>query len=128
MKKMRNRVVAIVDSNMMYAEYLANILENHGFSTIIVGSGLELISTLSIDRPSFLILDDMLCWVNPYELIFSIKRNPGLKDIKIVLMLHRKNELEVGSEFDDVIIVDKQSATDLLLERLDEEVKRDESA
>ncbi len=127
-RMMRNKLVAIIDDDVLFAERLAALLGGLGLQTVIVGGGLELISVLSIDRPHFLLIDTMLNWINPYELIDSIRKNSELRDIKVFLMTQQKDFERTCDRYPDILCIYKPSESSLLVEKLREEIVKNESA
>lgn len=127
MRMMRSRLAVIIDNDLIFAERLSRMLIELNIEPIIVNSALELISVLSIDRPSFLIVDILLNWVDPYELVRSIKSNSELKDIKIFLMSQQRENEYTESGFENVFCIYTPRKGRMMIEKLKEEIRRNES-
>lgn len=125
-KKMTNKLVAIVDDDILYAEKLSDRLKEYDFETIIVSSGLELLSVLSIDHPEIIIIDAMLSWIDSKELIRVLRQNSSFEDIKVFLITE-KNTDKI-SKNNDIEIFHKLTAIDSLLKRIAEEKDNNETS
>ncbi len=127
---MRNRLVAIIDDDPAFAEWLDRRLSELGLETVVVNSGLEILSVLSIDRPGFVIIDMMLNWIDPAGLIDSFRRNPELRDIKIFLVTEQKPEenSRCPGSLPGGDIIYKPVDCDRLIDRLREEISDNDSA
>lgn len=89
------RRIVIVDDDRPTREMLQTALELEGYSTELAANGLRLISILHIDRPMLVILDVMMSWIDGFELCRSIKRNPELRDIPIIFISGKTDEVDV---------------------------------
>ena len=98
-EKDRRRIV-IVDDDRPTREMLQTALELEGYQTELAANGLRLISILHIDRPMLVILDVMMSWIDGFELCRSIKRNPELRNIPIIFISGKTDDLDVQRGMD----------------------------
>lgn len=98
MEIMRNNLVAIVDNDAEFINKIMNTLTTAGFEVIVVNSGLELLSVLSIDRPVAILISTMLPWIDSIEVLRAMKGNPNFREIKVFLVSNqewmRENRIE----------------------------------
>lgn len=127
MERKRNRLIAIVDDDLVFATAVAEWLRIRGLEVIIISGGIELISALGIDRPDLLIIDNMLSWIDPHKLIESLRSNPYLKDIEVILMTERRDILEDRDEY-NTLCLSKVMSRETLYRRLFEEITGNEIA
>jgi len=86
----RNRgLIAIVDNDPVFEDQIAEALTDSGFEVIVVTSGYELLSVLSIDRPSVIIMDTMLSWIDGPRFLEALQRNPFLRDTRVIFTSRR---------------------------------------
>lgn len=123
-RKMRNKLVAIIDDDVDFSRMLSSRLNEIGFEAVVIHSSLELISVLCIDRPGYIVIDMMLNWIDPLGLINSLKKNPELRDIKVFLVTEQRPEeitsLKDGLSYQNIMY--KPFAFENLIDRLREEV------
>lgn len=100
MEIMKNNLVAIVDNDAQFIDKIMDILTAEGFEVIVVSSGLELLSVLSIDRPVAILISAMLPWIDSVEVLRAMKGNPNFREIKVFLVSNqewmRENKIEMS--------------------------------
>jgi DNA-binding response OmpR family regulator len=75
--------VMIVEDNEDTRELLRIALETEGFGVVAATDGVKLLPLIRSHKPSLILLDLMLPWVDGYELCRAIKDNPDLSEIPI---------------------------------------------
>jgi two-component system alkaline phosphatase synthesis response regulator PhoP len=97
---MKQKKILIADDNEHIRESLASILEDEGYAMWIAKDGAEALRKAREIVPDILILDVMMPEMSGYEVCRTIKSDPDLKKI-FVLMLSAKGqatEKERGKE------------------------------
>jgi DNA-binding response OmpR family regulator len=114
---MKQKKILIADDNENIREALTSILEDEGYALWIAKDGAEALRKVSEISPDILILDVMMPKIGGYEVCRTIKNDPNLKKI-FVLMLSAKGQateqergIEVGA---DEYIVKPFSPSDIL--------------
>ncbi len=97
---MKQKKILIADDNEHVRESLAFILEDEGYAMWIAKDGAEALRKAREIAPDILILDIMMPEMSGYEVCRTLKSDPNLKKI-FVLMLSAKGqatEKERGNE------------------------------
>jgi len=97
---MKQKKILIADDNEHIRESLASILEDEGYAMWIAKDGAEALRKAREIAPDILILDVMMPEMSGYEVCRTLKSDPDLKKI-FVLMLSAKGqatEKERGNE------------------------------
>jgi len=125
-KTSNNNLIAIIDDDPVFERKVSKALMNAGFRVVVITSGFELLSILSIDRPSAIIIDTMLSWIDGLQLVDALRRNPFLSDVRVLFTSREKGERD--RRFEDFEMVYKPVDIDRLIDRLREMEERDEPA
>jgi DNA-binding response OmpR family regulator len=97
---MKQKKILIADDNENIREALTSILEDEGYALWIAKDGAEALRKVREISPDILVLDVMMPKVSGYEVCRTVKNDPDLKKI-FVLMLSAKGqatEQELGKE------------------------------
>lgn len=99
MSKTQTSVLIIEDDSYISDMYKIK-LESENFEVIIANNGLEGIKTLEKRRPNIVLLDVVMPQMDGFSVLKTIKKNPKLKEIPIVLLtnLSQKENVEKGFE------------------------------
>lgn len=81
----RQVTIMIVDDTEMNIVILVEALEDD-YELIIAINGLEAIELLEEQRPDLILLDIMMPEMDGYDVLKTIKRNPELKNIPVILL------------------------------------------
>jgi len=125
-KTSNNNLIAIIDDDPVFERKVSKALMNAGFRVVVITSGFELLSILSIDRPSAIIIDTMLSWIDGLQLVDALRRNPFLSDVRVLFTSREKGGRD--RRFEDFEMVYKPVDIDRLIDRLREMEERDEPA
>ena len=86
--------ILIVEDEDNIALALDHLMRREGYSLSRVASGADAIPAITRDRPDLVLLDVMLPEVSGYEICQSVRLDPALNDVKILMMTARGNEME----------------------------------
>ena len=77
-------------------------LEASGYEVAVAADGLAALFAVAKENPALIILDMMLPKLNGEQVVDELKKNPGYKDIPIILItaLSQRNEKEVMCRMD----------------------------
>lgn len=101
---MTNLNILIVEDEDAIREMLVMVLEQAGFNMIAAASAEAALQALAENRVDLLVLDWMLPGMSGVELARRLKREPGYKDLSIILLTARGEEedkirgLELGAD------------------------------
>jgi DNA-binding response OmpR family regulator len=84
--------VVVVEDDTDTRDMITGVLERAGYRTRSVSDGLRLLDMLQKERPSVVLLDVMLSWIDGFELCRALKKNPDLKGIPVVFVSARTSD------------------------------------
>jgi Response regulators consisting of a CheY-like receiver domain and a winged-helix DNA-binding domain len=102
----QRRIMVVEDDHLILRQIAFN-LESHGYSVDTAVNGVEAIKRMMNSRPDLLITDIMMPEMDGYELVSSVRADPELKDVPIIMLTARTQ--------DDDMMQGYQSGTDLYL-------------
>ena len=72
------------------------LLGEAGFEVFTAGNGMDALAIAEQRKPDLLVLDLMLPIVNGFEVCRTLRANPALKDMRILMLTARGREHEVA--------------------------------
>jgi two-component system, OmpR family, phosphate regulon response regulator PhoB len=100
--------ILIVEDELDVAELLAHHLRGEGFAVDIVSNGRAALAAVNNQPPALIVLDLMLPEISGLDLCRMIKSNPGTRDLPIVMLSARIEEIDrvLGFELgaDDYVV------------------------
>ena len=90
--------ILIIEDDSFLSEMYSTKLIQEGFETEIAINGKQGIDKIKDIKPDLVLLDIVLPKMDGFEILESVKKDPELKNIPIVLLtnLGQKNEIEKG--------------------------------
>jgi two-component system phosphate regulon response regulator PhoB len=105
---MMSEKILIVEDEIDVAELLAHHLRGEGFSVEIVTNGRIALAAVKTQTPALIVLDLMLPEISGLDLCRMIKSNPGTRNVPIVMLSARIEEIDrvLGFELgaDDYVV------------------------
>ncbi|MET0592618.1 MAG: response regulator [Polyangiaceae bacterium] len=103
-----NRLVLYVEDDMDHAELVRRCLTRHahGGAIVHIGDGeaaldyLARIDAETVDRPGLILLDLRLPKVDGLEVLRSVKTNPKLSDIPVVVLTTSANDADIERAYE----------------------------
>jgi len=95
--------ILVVDDEPHLIRSLTFILGKEGYEIDMAGDGEEALKKIRLNKPDLIFLDIMMPKKNGYEVCETIRNDPGLKDIYIIMLsakgwdIDREKALEVGA-------------------------------
>lgn len=86
--------ILVVEDEDNIALALEHLMRREGYRLSRVASGADAMPAIERDRPDLVLLDVMLPEVSGYEICQSVRLDPELKDVKILMMTARGNQME----------------------------------
>ena len=102
-KGLRHRILVIEDEDNI-ALALDYVLTREGYSHERIANGAEALPRIRDSAPDLVLLDVMLPEVSGYEICQTVRMDPALKDVKILMMtargstMERRRGLELGAD------------------------------
>ena len=84
----------VVEDEDNIALALEHLMRREGYRLSRVANGAEAMSAITRDHPDLVLLDVMLPEVSGYEICQSVRLDPALADVKILMMTARGNQME----------------------------------
>ncbi len=91
--KLRHRVLIVEDEDNI-ALALDYVLTREGYDHERVANGAEALPKIRDTSPDLVLLDVMLPEVSGYEICQNVRMDPGLKNVKILMMTARGSAME----------------------------------
>ncbi|MBC7138009.1 MAG: response regulator [Defluviimonas sp.] len=90
----RQRRVLVVEDEDNIAIALDFLMTREGYAHDRVANGAEALARIRATRPDLVLLDVMLPGVSGYEICQDVRMDPGLSDVKILMMTARGSAME----------------------------------
>src|SRR5579862_1556329 len=78
--------VLIAEDSPTQSRRLQHILEKQGYRVIITNNGRQALEAARLKKPTLIISDVVMPEMDGYQLCQSVKSDPGLSDIPIILV------------------------------------------
>ena len=80
------KTILVVDDEFDLSSTVRAILEGEGYRVDVCANGREALDRVRAARPDLVLLDVMMPVVDGYGVLDAMRREPGLKDVPVVLM------------------------------------------
>ena len=90
----RQRRVLVVEDEDNIAIALDYLMTREGYAHDRVSSGTEAMARIRATHPDLVLLDVMLPGISGYEICQDVRMDPGLADVKILMMTARGSAME----------------------------------
>ena len=88
--------VLIVDDEPNIVISLEFLMKKEGYEVTVARDGQEAVERIQADRPDLVVLDVMMPKMNGFEDCETIRKDPGLNDIRILMLTAKGREAEVN--------------------------------
>ena len=88
------RILA-VDDEVNIVRLIKVNLERHGFTVETANNGLEALNKIKESRPDMLVSDVMMPEMDGFELLSSIRRDPLLMDLPVIMLTAKAQDANV---------------------------------
>ncbi|PKL65181.1 MAG: hybrid sensor histidine kinase/response regulator [Methanomicrobiales archaeon HGW-Methanomicrobiales-3] len=78
--------ILVVEDSRTQAEYLGHILKKGGFSYILAENGKAALAMAAQEKPAIVLSDILMPEMDGYELCRTIRQNPDLADIPVIMV------------------------------------------
>ena len=86
--------ILVVEDEDNIALALEHLMRREGYRLSRVANGADAMPAITRDHPDLVLLDVMLPEVSGYEICQSVRLDPALADVKILMMTARGNQME----------------------------------
>jgi CheY-like chemotaxis protein len=92
--KGKNKKVLVVDDDPVVIRLVKEILKNLGFTVETAKDGIDAMVLVKKEKPDLIVLDIMMPELNGYDVLRTLKFTDELKDIPVLLLTAREQELD----------------------------------
>lgn len=85
-------LVLIVDDSPTEQHVIANMLQNHGFETLVASDGEEAISVAQSKHPDVILMDVVMKGMDGFRATRELSRNPTTASIPVVMVTTKDQE------------------------------------
>ena len=127
--------ILVVDDDPDILDALTMILESQGYQVVTARDGIEALANLKAEKPNLMILDLLMPKMDGFAVCKELQdpRWSKYRDIPILILTsvreeasRRRYELETGLELEVDDYVEKPIVPEILLERVENLIKRKE--
>jgi DNA-binding response OmpR family regulator len=86
--------ILVVDDDPTIRKLIGELLTREGFDVVVAKDGIDAMVLLSRDLPDLLVLDVMMPDFNGYDVCCHLKARPATKDLSIIILTSRDQELD----------------------------------
>lgn len=87
--------ILIAEDSLTQAEQLKHLLVAHGYVVVVAGNGKEALQAVREEKPTLIISDIMMPEMDGYELCRSVKSDPRLRDIPVMLLTSLSDPVDI---------------------------------
>ncbi len=92
--KTKVRKVLVVDDDPVLVRLVKEILKSQGFTVETAKDGIDAMVMVKKDKPDLIVLDIMMPELNGYDVLRALKFTDDFKDIPVLLLTAREQELD----------------------------------
>jgi len=85
-------LVLIVDDSPTEQHVIANMLENHGFDTVVASDGAEAITLAQSKRPDVILMDVVMKGMDGFRATRELSKDPTTASIPVVMVTTKDQE------------------------------------
>jgi len=89
-----NKTILIADDNENIRDALTYLLEDEGYDLLLSKDGADTLRKVREQKPDILFLDIMMPEVNGYDVCRTIKNDPDLKSIYVIMLTAKGQVVE----------------------------------
>jgi len=119
----KNKILLIEDDPMIVRMYQRKF-EKEGFQVTLAFNGEEGIEALKKEKPDIILLDIMMPKMNGIETLKTVKADPGLKDIPIVMLTNLGDRPEDVERCKELGAIDYWVKANISLKDVVEKIKK----
>jgi adenylate cyclase len=88
--------ILLVDDTELYQKMYKSKLLTHGYLVTTANNGVEALKAISTDKPDMILLDLMMPIMDGFKVLQTIKADPNLKEIPVVVFSAKGNPDEIS--------------------------------
>lgn len=87
-------LVLIVDDSPTDQHVISQVLQKHGFDTLVASEGEEAITLAERERPDVILMDIVMPGMNGFQATRRLSRNPATASIPVVIISSKQQETD----------------------------------
>ncbi|MCX5786149.1 MAG: response regulator [Elusimicrobia bacterium] len=96
---MENAEIMIIDDDPMVGELSRDLLTDAGYTVSLIQDSMESMAAIQAQRPRLIITDIMMPGITGLDICKAVKTDPGLKNIKIIVVSGKSYDVEKQRAF-----------------------------
>ncbi len=94
MGTVKMKKILVVDDDPSIIKLLETVLKANGFEVVVANDGIDAMVQAKNAKPDLILLDVMMPELNGYEVCSHLKFDPQFKNIPIIILTSRDQELD----------------------------------
>ena len=91
---MAKKILAVDDEKHIVRLVQVN-LERAGYEVVTANDGKEALEKVASENPDLLVLDVMMPYMDGFEVLQNLRRNPGTRDIPVIMLTAKAQDADV---------------------------------
>jgi len=91
---MARKILAVDDEKHIVRLIQVN-LERQGYDVVTAFDGKEALQKVEAERPDLVVLDVMMPYMDGFEVLQNLKRNPSTRDIPVIMLTAKAQDADV---------------------------------
>ncbi|MCL6629965.1 MAG: response regulator, partial [Armatimonadetes bacterium] len=91
---MPKKILAVDDEKHIVRLVQVN-LERQGYEVITASDGKEALQKVEEERPDLVVLDVMMPYMDGFEVLQNLRRNPSTRDIPVIMLTAKAQDADV---------------------------------
>lgn len=91
---MARKILAVDDEKHIVRLVQVN-LERQGYEVVTANDGKEALEKVESERPDLVVLDVMMPYMDGFEVLQNLRRNPSTRDIPVIMLTAKAQDADV---------------------------------
>ncbi|MHB1000247.1 MAG: response regulator transcription factor [Armatimonadota bacterium] len=89
------RKILAVDDEKHIVKLVQVNLERQGYEVVTANDGKEALQKVEEENPDLIVLDVMMPYMDGFEVLQNLRRNPGTRDIPVIMLTAKAQDADV---------------------------------
>jgi two-component system, OmpR family, alkaline phosphatase synthesis response regulator PhoP len=91
---MAKKILAVDDEKNIVRLIEVNLVRE-GYQVVTAGDGKEALEKVAIEQPDLVVLDVMMPYLDGFEVLHEMKKNPDTRDIPVIMLTAKAQDADV---------------------------------
>ncbi len=87
--------ILAVDDEKFIVRLVQVTLERQGYQVVTANDGKEALEKVESERPDLMVLDVMMPYMDGFEVLQTLRRNPSTRDIPVIMLTAKAQDADV---------------------------------